>query len=93
MNTATNLIDITHATDAELAALLGMTDDDDDEEILPFGCYRYTITGRTYHLRDEFKRLYGTWNPIEKSWTVIGSLLDSDVWRWRRMGCQVEISD
>lgn len=98
MNTTTaaantsNLIDITNISDDELSALLGM---DDEPEPTPCSDHDvYTISGRgTYHLRNEFKSMGGTWNPSEKSWTVRGRLLDATVWGWRRMGCKVEITD
>jgi hypothetical protein len=96
MNTAantSNLINISDMSDAELAALLGMGNDDETECTPCSDHYVYTITGCTYYLRNEFKSMGGIWNPSEKSWTVKGRLLDATVWGWRRQGCKVEISD
>ena len=52
----------------------------------------YTITGNTYRNKEMIKDLGARWNADAKAWIVIGSLLDSTVWKLRRAGCKVAIA-
>lgn len=54
----------------------------------------YTFTGNTYRNRDELNR-YGIgacWNPAEKRWELVGSLLERTLVNLRRMGVRIATS-